>query len=126
MCIEKNDKAVSSVVGVILMVSVTVILAAIVAAFAFGMVGEQKGGHNVGIKTAYSSGDIVLTYYGGDGDNTLTGISVTLDGVEQTKWVPSKIGETTTYTGPYSKPTTALITAHYSDGSEYIVIQGEI
>ena len=33
----KNDEAVSAVIGVILMVAITVILAAVIAAFVFGM-----------------------------------------------------------------------------------------
>ncbi|MDD3961314.1 MAG: type IV pilin N-terminal domain-containing protein [Bacteroidales bacterium] len=122
----RNDEAVSPVVGVILMVCVTIILAAVVAAFVFGMSGEQKGGHAIGVKPTYSSGDIVLTYYGGDGDNLLLGIDVTLNDIAQPTWVPATIGETKSFTGPYIKPTKALIVAHYSDGSEYIVINGEI
>jgi flagellin-like protein len=37
--ISKNDEGVSAVIGVILMVAITVILAAVIAAFVFGMVG---------------------------------------------------------------------------------------
>ena len=121
-----NEEAVSPVIGVILCVAITCILAAVVAAFVFSTAGEQKGGHSIGIKTGYSSGDIVLTYYGGDGNNLLTGIDVTLDDVVQPVWLPVTIGETKTFTGPYTAPTTALITAHYSDGSEYIVMNGYI
>jgi flagellin-like protein len=36
----KNDEGVSAVIGVILMVAITVILAAVIAAFVFGMVGN--------------------------------------------------------------------------------------
>ncbi len=36
---SKNDEGVSAVIGVILMVAITVILAAVIAAFVFGMVG---------------------------------------------------------------------------------------
>ena len=37
---KKNDEAVSPVIGVILMVAITVILAAVIAAFVFGMAGN--------------------------------------------------------------------------------------
>jgi archaeal type IV pilus assembly protein PilA len=37
---SKNDEGVSAVIGVILMVAITVILAAVIAAFVFGMVGN--------------------------------------------------------------------------------------
>ena len=37
---KKNEDAVSPVIGVILMVAITVILAAVIAAFVFGMAGN--------------------------------------------------------------------------------------
>ena len=40
MKFTKNDEAVSPVIGVILMVAITVILAAVIAAFVFGMAGN--------------------------------------------------------------------------------------
>ena len=39
----KNEEAVSPVIGVILMVAITVILAAVIAAFVFGMTGDMPG-----------------------------------------------------------------------------------
>ncbi|MCE8423204.1 MAG: type IV pilin N-terminal domain-containing protein, partial [Candidatus Methanoperedens sp.] len=38
---SKNEDAVSPVIGVILMVAITVILAAVIAAFVFGLGGQQ-------------------------------------------------------------------------------------
>ena len=38
-----NDNAVSPVIGVILMVAITVILAAVIAAFVYGMAGNMPG-----------------------------------------------------------------------------------
>ena len=49
---RKNEDAVSPVIGVILMVAITVILAAVIAAFVFGMAGNiQKS--KVVAATAY-------------------------------------------------------------------------
>ena len=42
MKFTKNDEAVSPVIGVILMVAITVILAAVIAAFVFGMAGNIR------------------------------------------------------------------------------------
>ena len=39
MAFTKNDEAVSPVIGVILMVAITVILAAVIAMFVFGLAG---------------------------------------------------------------------------------------
>ena len=43
MTVRKSDDAVSPVIGVMLILVVTVIIAAVVAAFATGMVGENSG-----------------------------------------------------------------------------------
>ncbi len=40
MAFTRNEEAVSPVIGVILMVAITVILAAVIAAFVFGMAGN--------------------------------------------------------------------------------------
>ncbi|MBU4075274.1 MAG: type IV pilin N-terminal domain-containing protein, partial [Euryarchaeota archaeon] len=39
---NRNEEAVSPVIGVILMVAITVILAAVIAAFVFGLGGTQQ------------------------------------------------------------------------------------
>ena len=73
----KNDDAVSPVIGVILMVAITVILAAVIAAFVFGMAGNiQKT--KIIAATAQSSGtDIYVTYQGGQDDSALIAVNVT-------------------------------------------------
>jgi flagellin-like protein len=124
----KNEDAVSPVVGVILMVCVTIILAAIVAAFVFGMAGEQKVPHNVAVKPFYNNGDLVITYYGGDGEKMLEHFVVEIDGVVKPDWVPAKIGEDKRFTGPYSTPTKILIKSVYSDDlmNEHIVLMQDL
>lgn len=64
--IRKNDEAVSPVIGVILMVAVTVILAAVIAAFIFGFTGNMPKAPNVAYykveRIANGSGsDIVIS-----------------------------------------------------------------
>jgi flagellin-like protein len=44
---RQNEEAVSPVIGVILMVAITVILAAVIAAFVFGMTGNVQTQKNV-------------------------------------------------------------------------------
>ena len=69
MCMLKfreNEDAVSPVIGVILMVAITVILAAVIAAFVFGMAGGVDTQPRIVAATAQLSGDyIVVTYQGG-------------------------------------------------------------
>jgi len=47
----RNDEAVSPVIGVILMVAITVILAAVIAAFVFGMAGNIQQTKVVSVTT---------------------------------------------------------------------------
>jgi len=73
----KNDKrAVSPVIGVILMVAITVILAAVIGAFVFGMGGTMTKTYLVGA-TASQSGESTLsvTYTGGPDDNMVNNLT---------------------------------------------------
>jgi flagellin-like protein len=73
-----NDEGVSAVIGVILMVAITVILAAVIAAFVFGMVGgvQQKKNPAFTIKRIdATTADLTLVDLGGA--QAITAISVT-------------------------------------------------
>lgn len=61
-----EDRAVSPVIGVVLMVAVTVILAAIVAAFALGMGGNASSTPQASFDYDYASGTVNVTHVGGD------------------------------------------------------------
>jgi flagellin-like protein len=64
----KNDEAVSPVIGTILMVAITVILAAVIAAFVLGM-GTPTQAPQAQIvisSTSATTGNITLTHRGGD------------------------------------------------------------
>ncbi|MDH7510301.1 MAG: type IV pilin N-terminal domain-containing protein [Methanolinea sp.] len=66
MKIMKNDEAVSPVIGVILMVAITVILAAVIAAFVFGLAGTTSTTKNVGVTAGLNgSGYASITWQGG-------------------------------------------------------------
>ncbi|MBU4223078.1 MAG: type IV pilin N-terminal domain-containing protein [Euryarchaeota archaeon] len=68
---NRNEEAVSPVIGVILMVAITVILAAVIAAFVFGLGGQQVAAPTVSITAANNpetSGvsDIKIQHKGGE------------------------------------------------------------
>ena len=78
MVLVKNEEAVSPVMGTILMVAVTVILAAIIAAYVFGVSGNTQKTKIVGATAQLeSSGDIVIVYHGGQDDSSLASITIT-------------------------------------------------
>ncbi|SFS02992.1 flagellin N-terminal-like domain-containing protein [Halomicrobium zhouii] len=62
-----DDDAVSPVIGVILMVAITVILAAVIATFVLGL-GDQVSNTapQASFSTDYSSSDLTVTHEGGD------------------------------------------------------------
>ena len=71
MITRKNDEAVSPVIGVILMVAITVILAAVIAAFVFGMSGNISKSKIVAVTAQQPDSDhITVTYQGGQDAGT--------------------------------------------------------
>ena len=80
MKFRENEDAVSPVIGVILMVAITVILAAVIAAFVFGMTGNVQTTKTVSMGSKLDAGSIVLTVNGGPDLSTLQQITVTIDG----------------------------------------------
>jgi len=83
----KNDEAVSPVIGTILMVAITVILAAVIAAFVFGMVGTTTTTKTVGTTLSHNTSDpdaFNLQFTGGADLPALVNIKVSYDGAPVT------------------------------------------
>lgn len=68
---KKNEDAVSPVIGVILMVSITVILAAVIAAFVFGMSGQITKSKIVSVSASQPSIDKITVMYQGGQDTRM-------------------------------------------------------
>ena len=78
---RKNEEAVSPVIGVILMVAITVILAAVIAAFVFGMAGNIQKTKVVAATIARpNASGVIVTYQGGQDAPTLLGFNFTVNG----------------------------------------------
>jgi len=76
---KKNEEAVSPVIGVILMVAITVILAAVIAAFVFGMAGNIQKTKVVAATASQSDAThIIATYQGGQDSSSCIGIQWTV------------------------------------------------
>jgi len=72
----KTDSAVSPVIGSILLVAITVIIAAVIAAFVFGMTGDIQQTRIVAVTSDVNGNDIVLTYHGGKDSVQLVALTV--------------------------------------------------
>ncbi len=81
---RKNEEAVSPVIGVILMVAITVILAAVIAAFVFGMAGNISKTHVVAATLSRpNSSAVTVVFQGGQDAGSLNAVCWTADGSNQ-------------------------------------------
>jgi archaeal type IV pilus assembly protein PilA len=137
---KKNEEAVSPVIGVILMVAITVILAAVIAAFVFGMAGNITKTKVVSatlsrINTTYVS----AVYQGGQDSGSLTRIDWTVNGgtpgpaiaagvlagpVQANSVGALNIGNTTRFEAAANAKIVGVGT--FTDGSQQVIIDTNI
>ena len=138
----KEEEAVSPVIGVILMVAITVILAAVIGAFVFGMGGSLSKTYTVAVTaTQVDSDDVDVTFQGGPDANLVDYMNVSILGTEfqstpgaaefNTTIASSKkeddgvaipVGSGVTITGATSGRDHVVVTATFMDGTQQIVL----
>jgi len=144
MKFRENEDAVSPVIGVILMVAITVILAAVIAAFVFGMAGNIQSTKSVAVTATQQGNDIIVTYQGGADSNSVAYLRVEVptekkyfystDGntVTSKSTVPTDsevaaaagkipVGSNWKFTGTANRDH-VVVAAHFSDGSDQVVL----
>jgi flagellin-like protein len=126
MAFTKNDEAVSPVIGVILMVAITVILAAVIAAFVFGMAGNiQKTKVVAATATRADGSTISVTYQGGQDANSLISICWTVNGNNAAMWTNAgnaiKVGNTSTIPANQVGKDHIIGVGGFSDGSTQVI-----
>ena len=139
MKFTKNDEAVSPVIGVILMVAITVILAAVIAAFVFGMAGNISKTKVVAATAQQTTAsNIVVTYQGGQDAKTCVGIVWTVNDETGTALTGAVMGSTSaTATAPVTVGIVRTIgatagkdhvvgTAWFADGSQQVIFDSNI
>ena len=134
---RKNDEAVSPVIGVILMVAITVILAAVIAAFVFGMSGNISKTKTVALTVQkIDSGTISIVNNGGQDGASLVSINATTNpamtacnGAAATFCLvtgsPVPVGTTmrvTNGTTGYSAKTSVIVVGTFNDGSQQVLL----
>ena len=136
----QNEEAVSPVIGVILMVAITVILAAVIAAFVFGLAGTTSTAKNVGLTVSVLPEDstnageyyAAITINGGTDIPTLNDLVYSIDGGANWKDVSALSGGTSSAVGEFTvgrivyttdsvKQKTLQIKGIFDDGSEQIL-----
>jgi archaeal type IV pilus assembly protein PilA len=122
---RKNEEAVSPVIGVILMVAITVILAAVIAAFVFGMAGNIQKTHIVSFTlTRPTTGSVMATFQGGQDAASLTSVNWTVAGAGAGVSNNNTIGNTFTFA---ANPNSHVVgVATFNDGAQQIIIDTTI
>jgi archaeal flagellin N-terminal-like domain len=122
----KRDDAVSPVIGVILMVAITVILAAVIAAFVFGMAGNVQSTKNVAaVAEQVNATGIVVTYHGGKDHPDVANLSIGFAGASPTivKSYPDlKVGDVFHSVAGTSGKDRVVVIAKFNDGKEQVIL----
>jgi len=133
----KNDEAVSPVIGVILMVAITVILAAVIAAFVFGMAGNISKTKVVAATVQQpDASTIAVTYQGGQDAGSLQYLTVTIDDVAATPAAGNlgssattvlPVGASAQFTGTtYGGRNHVVVIGHFSDQSTQVILDNYV
>jgi flagellin-like protein len=120
----KNEEAVSPVIGVILMVAITVILAAVIAAFVFGMAGNIQKTKVVAATADQSGTDIMVVYQGGQDATTVTRMGITWTNGSTTYNTTTLIAGQTFKGAGLGTPGQDKVTvnAQFTDGSTQVIL----
>jgi flagellin-like protein len=127
----KREDAVSPVIGVILMVAITVILAAVIAAFVFGMASGVSKTKTVAATATQVGNDIIVTWQGGQ-DNAYTSaynISITNSANTQgnAHALPAIVGNASKFTNlGTSSQDHVVVSAAFTDGSQQVVLDSYV
>jgi flagellin-like protein len=130
--IRSDEEAVSPVIGVILMVAIVVILAAVIAAFVFGMAGNVQTTKTVGVTVSQlNNSSMMMTFQGGKdaalvmdltSKVTPAGNSTSIDHM----WSPSPptVGQTDLVysANAFTGRDHVVVVANFTDGSTQVVL----
>lgn len=121
----QNEEAVSPVIGVILMVAITVILAAVIAAFVFGMAGNVQSTKSVAATATQQGESIYVTYQGGPDTNQVTALNITWPSGTQQDISSPTVGQSWSANGTDNASSGrdhVVVAALFSDGTSQVIL----
>ena len=134
MKFRENEEAVSPVIGVILMVAITVILAAVIAAFVFGMSDSITPQKEVYVTATQGVGGddgktpiLTVTIKGGKDIGLLEEIEILVNGEPQldTEWT-EKLGVGDSNSIELEHSGHVIVRATFSDGSQSVLLERDV
>lgn len=124
---QKREDAVSPVIGVILMVAITVILAAVIAAFVIPMASNVETTKSVAATAKQVGSEIIVTYQGGQDDFRIGNITATVDGANSSTITDPSVGTSWTFSHDYgTERNHVVVVASFTDGSEQVIYDGYV
>jgi flagellin-like protein len=132
--LKKREDAVSPVIGVILMVAITVILAAVIAAFVFGMASGISKTKTVAATARQMGTNIVVTWQGGQDNAMVSSYNISVVNASGTtansNFNPATTGNTTIISTPagIGSPSQDHVTvvAAFTDGTQQVVLDAYV
>jgi len=123
----RREEAVSPVIGVILMVAITVILAAVIAAFVFGMASGISKTKSVAATARQNGINIIITWQGGADNALVAGWNATITNstgyTSSVLAMPNTVGNSSIVTGiGTSGLDHVTVVAVFSDGTSQVVL----
>jgi flagellin-like protein len=82
----KDKKGISPIVGVILVVAMTVLLAAIAWSYMSGMISSPGKQYQVGMKVERTTEGLMITYVGGPDQDKVSRVNVTIQRLDNNSW----------------------------------------
>jgi flagellin-like protein len=124
---QKNDLAVSPVIGVILMVAITVVLAAVIAAFVFGMSGNIPKNKIISVSVQQPNPSSIVSTYTGGVDTyafNYATVNVTDDDGKYVKVnnLTNVVGNSVTATGKFSDRNHVIVVGYFYDESAQVLL----
>ncbi len=129
---RSDEEAVSPVIGVILMVAIVVILAAVIAAFVFGMAGNVQTTKTVGVTVAQRDNQTMMfTFQGGKDAPSVMELTARVENATGNVTTgefspkPPKVGDSLTVAGSTSEYTGrdhVVVIANFTDGTGQVVL----
>jgi flagellin-like protein len=129
MALRKDEKGVSPVIGVILMVAITVILAAVIASFVFGLSGTMQRKYVIGFTvTGVNSTHVTVRYEGGPDHAYVSSCNAMVDGVNKGSITSPTVGAVyqISHGVPPGSTFDFAIVCTFKDGSQQVVYSSRL
>jgi FlaG/FlaF family flagellin (archaellin) len=128
---NRHNSADSEVIAELLLISISVLLAAIIGATVFGLAGNMQKTQIVGVvATRGSDGFISVTYHGGEEAQSLRSLQITVNGSDYgfrnlsldggTRAL--NVGNSTQMRGPLPRQDHVVVAGTFADGRQQVVL----